>query len=223
VNRISIGSVSLALVSAAIIAGCGGGGGGATPSGGLPTTSPAPSPSAPAPSPSSSPSQSGFTFGGSSANGNFTQGTAPSAVSLAAYHNISVSIQFAAPASGSGTLNFSDALNNGDVSPNSLPADNSSAGFTPLIYISVVNSGSTISFGANVPQFQISDSAGFGGATTCSLDTYSIHGNNNTPSWSASGATGTISGNSVTIGPATLPQGTVDFQTGQQIVAIACH
>jgi hypothetical protein len=206
-------TVSLIAV-AALAAGCGGG-----------STTPATSSTAtPSPSPTSS-SSSAFTFNGSSGTGNFSQGTTPGAVALSAYHNVSVSIQFSAPASGSGALNMSDALNNGDVSPNTLPADNATSGYSAVIYLSAVNPGSTdINFGSNIPVFTVTNSAGFAGATVCELDVYGKNGNSSTVSWFNSGATGNISGNNVTVGPAQLPAGsTVDFKSGQQIIAISCH
>jgi len=209
----SLRTASLA-AAALIVAGCGGAS--TTPSTGSNST--------PSPAPTSSAS-SQFTFGGSSASGTFSSGTTPGAVSLSAYHNVAVSVQFVAPSSGSGTLNFSDALNNGDVSPNTLPADAATAGYSPVVYLSVVNPGSTdISFGTNIPAFTVTNTAGFGSAATCSLDVYGKNGNSNTPGWFASGGTGSIAGNAVTIGPVQLPAGnTVDFKSGQQIVAISCH
>jgi hypothetical protein len=199
---------------AALAAGCGGGS----------TTPNTSSTATPSPSPTSS-SSAAFTFNGSSGTGNFNQGTTTGAVALSAYHNVSVSIQFTAPASGSGTLNMSDALNNGDVSPNTLPADNATSGYNAVIYLSVVNPGSTdINFGPNIPAVSVTNSAGFGGAAACELDVYGKNGNGSTLSWFNSGATGNISGNNVTVGPAQLPAGnTVNFESGQQIIAISCH
>ena len=214
-NRPSPRLLAPAIAFAAFIAGCGGGS--VTPGNSSPTATPSPAPS--------SSSASTLTFGGSTANANFTQGTTPSAVSLSAYHNVSATVQFVAPSSGSGALDFSDALNNGDISPNTLPADNATAGFSAVIYLSVVNPGSsTISFGPNIPSFQVANSGGFSGATSCHLDIYGANGSGTTPSWFYSGASATISGNSVTVGPAQLqPGNTVDFKSGQQIVAISCQ
>ena len=213
-NQRSTGFLALAVAFAALTAGCGGG---SVAPGTNPTASPSPTSS-----PSSAPS---YTFGGSTLNANFAQGTTPSAIALAAYHNVSASVQFVAPTSGNGALDFSDALNNGDVSPNTLPSDNATAGYSAVIYLSVVNPGSTtISFGANIPSFQITNSVGFAGAASCHLDIYGANGSGTTASWFYSGASANISGNSVTVGPAQLqPGNTVEFQSGQQIVAISCH
>jgi hypothetical protein len=152
-----------------------------------------------------------------------TAGTTPARISLSAYHNISMSAQFGPP-NASGSLMFSDALNNGDVTPNTLPADNATAGYTPLIYLSIYNGGTVdISFGTAFPQVQVTDSSGFGGATSCEFDVYSDNGNNSVV-WHSVGQTGAVSGTTVTIGPGTLPPGnTVDFQPGQQLTAIACQ
>ncbi len=165
-----------------------------------------------------------WAFGGSSGTLTATAGQTPAAVNLSAYGNISASVQFGQVVSGSGTITLSDALNNGDVSP-ALPADNATAGFSPVVYFSAYNSGpSTISFGANTPQFTLTKTTGFGGATTCEFDVYGEQGNNGGRAWfSPQSATGTISGNTVTVNSVALPPGnTVDFSPGQQIVAISC-
>lgn len=145
---------------------------------------------------------------------------------MSAYQNISGTIQFGQDTSGSGTASVSDALNKGDVSPNTLPADNATTGYTPVIYVSFYNSGSTdIVFGTTTPTINITDSAGFNGASTCELDVYGQQGSNNNPfTWFSSGATGSISGNTATINPFNMGAGnTIDFKAGsQQIVAIAC-
>lgn len=215
---------SASLLLAAGIAACGGGSSssptvpqGATPA---PTSAPTNSPS-PTPSPSSAPAAS-WAFAGSTATLTGTLGQTPAAVSLAAYHNISATIQFGADSAGNGTLSVSDALNNGsDVTPNTLPQDTATAGATPLVYVSFYNaSTTTVSFGSTTPKVTITDSAGFGSATTCELDVYAKNGGS-TITWNAIGASGAVSGTTVTINPAAI-SGTVDFQPGQQIIAIAC-
>jgi len=155
---------------------------------------------------------------------NLTAGTTPALVSLSAYNSISLSAQFAAP-NISGSLAFSDALNNGDVTPNTLPADNATAGFTPIVYLSIYNgSTATVSFGTAFPHLSLTDLNGFGGATVCEFDVYSSNGGNSGLVWHSIGQFGTTSGTSVTIGPGTLPPGnSVDFQPGQQVTAVACH
>lgn len=153
-----------------------------------------------------------------------TNGQAPALLSLAAYKNVTAAVQFGTVTAGGGTINVSDATNTGaDVSPNTLPTDNASAGFTPVIYLSFYNAGTTtISFGSNTPQVTVSDSAGFAGATTCELDVYSTPNGGGSKTWHSVGASGTVSANSVTIAPASIAPDTVDFQPGQQVVAIAC-
>lgn len=149
-----------------------------------------------------------------------TSGQAPS-VSLAAYQGITVSASFVAPTSGSGTLTVSDATTPGtDITPAGLPADNANAGFTPLVYLSFYNGGSDISFAQNFPKLTVT--ASFGTKTICEFDVYAKNGGG-TATWNNINQTGTIAGGSVTIGPGTLPAGnTVDFQPGQQILAVAC-
>ncbi|TAM88825.1 hypothetical protein EPN42_08610 [bacterium] len=212
------------LLLAAAVAACGGGSSsspsippGATPA---PTSSPTTSPN-PTASPSSAPAAT-WTFAGSTATLTGTAGQTPALVSLAAYHNISATIQFGTDSAGSGTLNVSDALNNGtDVTPSTLPQDTATAGTTPLIYVSVYNgSTTTVSFGSNSPKVTVTDSAGFGSATTCELDVYAKNGGSS-PTWNSIGASGAISGTTVTLNPVAI-SGTVDFQPGQQIIAIAC-
>jgi hypothetical protein len=225
------GSFALALVVTA----CGGGGSGG---GSLPSAAPSTSASAsssPSTSPSTSPSSNPtsaaqtWTFGGSSTSGSFAAGTTPAAVTLAAYHGIGVTVQFVAPSSGSGTLQFSDALNGAlgvnDVTPNTLPADNATAGYTPIIYLSTYNGGTgAISFGTAVPQVTVSDTSLNGTYTTCNLDVYGQQGNGNTNSWFSVGTTGSVTASGVVVGPGTLGGGsTVDFKPGQVALAISCH
>ncbi|MDE2571393.1 MAG: hypothetical protein KGM44_02590 [bacterium] len=199
-------------------------GGGSTSSPSVPSGTPTPTTSSsPTASPSASPSSAPaatWAFGGSTATLTGTAGQTPGVVSLAAYHNISGTIQFGADSAGSGTINVSDALNNGDVTPNTLPGDNAASGFTPYIYVSFYNgSTTTVSFGSNTPKVVLTDSAGFGSATTCELDVYSNNGSGLT--WNSPKASGTISGTTVTINPVAF-SGTIDFKPGQQVIAIAC-
>lgn len=138
-------------------------------------------------------------------------------------------MQFAAPTSGSGTLQFSDALNNAlgvnDVTPNTLPADNATAGYTPIIYLSTYNGGTTtISFGTATPQITVADASLNGVYTTCNFDVYGKQGNGNGLSWFVPGPTGAVSASGVNIPAGTLGGGnSVDFQAGQQIIAVSCH
>jgi len=166
-----------------------------------------------------------WTFGGSTSTVSMTNGQTPSPATLAPYNNVSLSIQFVQVTSGSGVLNLASALNNGDISPNTLPADNSTPGYTPIIYLSVFNSGpQTISTGTTAPAISVTKSTGFGSATSCNLDIYVKNGT--TRAWGAlTGATATISGNTVSIPATSLGNGnTVDFQPGDQpVLAIACH
>jgi virginiamycin B lyase len=164
-----------------------------------------------------------WAFGGSTASLSAIQGQTPAAVNLSAYNNVSASIQFSQDSSGSSTLSFSDALDNGDITPNTLPVDNATAGYTPVIYLSIYNPGpTTVSFGSNTPGVSLTKTTGFGGATTCHLDGYFSNGG--APTWQFINGTGAISGTSVTVNPATLGGGnTVDFTPGQTVVAVACH
>jgi hypothetical protein len=165
-----------------------------------------------------------WAFGGSTASLSATFGQTPAAVNLSAYQNVSASIQFGQVSSGSGTLSFSDALNNGDVAPNTLPADNATTGYSAVLYVSVYNPGpATVTFGTNTPQVSLTKTTGFGGATACHLDDYSDNGSGSR-TWRFTNGTGAISGTNVTVNPATLPGGgTVGISPGQGVVAIACH
>ncbi len=161
-----------------------------------------------------------WAFGGASGTLSATVGQTPAAVNLSAYNNISATLQFGQVASGSGTLHLSDALNNGDVAPNTLPADTATAGFSPVVYFSIYNPGpSTVSFGTNTPQVALTKTTGFGSATNCELDSYTMQGTWN----AATNAASAISGTNVTVNSATLSGGgTVDFPPGQSVAAIAC-
>ena len=164
-----------------------------------------------------------YAFGGSSASVAVTAGQTPQAASLASYGGITATIQFPQATAGNGTLYVTDAFNNGDINPNTLPADNASAGFTPVLYISIYNPNATISFGQITPQVTLTKAGGFGGATTCEVDYYGSQGS--VRGWGViTGSTGTISGNTVTLPSATLPgTNTVDFRPGQGIPAVSCR
>jgi hypothetical protein len=167
-----------------------------------------------------------WAFGGSSTSLSVTNGQTPGPANLTPYNNVSLSIQFGQITSGSGVIKISDALNNGDITPNTVPLDNATSGYTPIIYITLFNAGpQTISAGTSVPAITLTKSTGFGSATTCNLDLY-IDPGTGTKSWNAlPGATAAISGNTVSSPATVLPGGsTVDFQPGDQpALAIACH
>ena len=168
----------------------------------------------------SAPAPKQFTFGGSSATMNAVAGQTPALVSLSAYNNVSLSAQFGPASFGSGPLLFSDALNNGDVSPNTLPADNAAAGFVPVIYLSVYNGGtSDINFGTTTPAITLTKSTGFGGATSCNFDIFNNPGTG--LQWSTF-LNAAISGNTVTFAAVSIPGNSVDFFPGQQETAFAC-
>ena len=165
-----------------------------------------------------------WAFGGPSATVTLTAGQTAPVISLPAYNNITASIQFNGTPNMGGTFTGSDAIFSGDITPNTLPADNATQGNSALVYLSIYNPGpNRISFGGVTPTITVTRSTGFGGATTCQLDVYSNNGSGY--QWGTiGGATGTVSGNTVTVASTTLPQGnTVDIRPGQQIVAISCH
>jgi len=164
-----------------------------------------------------------YAFGGASTTTTFTNGHTPAQTVLGAYQNISATLQFATVTQDSGTLTISDAIGNGDITP-SLAADNATTGYTPVVYFSVYNPGpADIQTGTTAPAVSITKSTGFGSATTCNLDVYGDQGSG--PVWfTIPGASATISGNTVSVPQTALPPGNnVDFQPGQQVVAISCH
>ena len=165
-----------------------------------------------------------WAFGGSSTTVTATAGLTPSVATLSAYNNISGSVQFPLVASGSGSFTLSDALNNGDVTPGTLPADNATSSLSPVSYASYYNQGPvTISFGTTTPAVTLTKSTGFGGATGCELDVYNNQGQGTPLTWFGIPATGAISGNTVTVPSITLPPGnTVLIKPGQLVTAIAC-
>ncbi len=155
-------------------------------------------------------------------NVTITTGTAVPTVSLPTYSGITLTETWGTPLT-SGTLSFADALNNGDITNHSLPADNATAGYTPVIYFSITNAGSQdVSFGTAFPKVTVS--AGSLPYTTCELDIYDSPQGSNTVSWNnPGGPSGIVFLNSVTIGPGTIPSGTVDFPgQSQSAGAIAC-
>lgn len=148
-------------------------------------------------------------------------------MSLAAYHGVGVTATFVASTAGGGTIDYSDALNGAqsvsDVTPNTLPVDNANTGYTPIIYISAVNTGSQdITFGTTVPTVQLADTS-LGTFTTCNLDVYGSQGGGLV--WFNVPNAGTPNGSGVTVGGGNLGAGnTVDFKAGsQQIIAVSCH
>jgi hypothetical protein len=120
-------------------------------------------------------------------------------------------------------LIISNALNNGDVTPNTLPVDNASPPYKYLVYFSFFNPGPQgVAFGYT-PQVQITDTGGFGGATLCEIDELALfNGPSSPPVWKSLGANAPVSGNSVSV-PATFLFGSsVTVQPGQYIVGIGC-
>jgi hypothetical protein len=226
-NAVPLVLLGLSFTEVVIAAGCGGGSGGGNPPTPAPTGTATATATATATSTSSSSSADvTWMLGGSAASATYAQGTTPSAASLATYHNITVSAQFIAPTSGSGKINFSDALNGAqsvtDVTPNTLPADNATSGYTPIIYVSADNTASNdIIFGTTVPTIQVSDT-GLGSYASCNLDVYGSQGNG--LMWFTVPNSGTPNGAGVTVGGGTLDAGNnVDFKGGhQQIIAISC-
>lgn len=201
----------LAIGLASVLAACGGSSGGGT--------------AAPTAAPTATPVPATWTFGGSTSTLTATNGQAPALVSLSAYRNISATLQFGAVSAGSGPIAVSDATNVGDVTPNTLPADNASTA-TPIIYFSLYNSSSTtISFGSATPVITVTNTAGFGTATSCQLDSYAnstgVVGGAST--WKTIDTGGTINGTTATLPSQSLPSpNTVDL-VGQEIVAISCR
>ncbi len=113
-------------------------------------------------------------------------------------------------------------FNTGDITP-AVPTDNATAG-TALIYGSFYNgTANDISFGTSTPKVVLTDTSGLGASpTSCSLDVYANNGGSSL-TWN-SVATGVPSGNSVTIPAAALGgSSTLDFEPGQQIIAVSCH
>lgn len=133
-----------------------------------------------------------------------------------------LTVTFSASTSGSGTLSANLGFNNGDITP-AVPTDNAVSGNTAVVYGSIYNGTTTdLVFGTQTPKVVLTDTSGLA-PNSCSLDVYS--NNNGTSLTWGSVATGTPSGNSVTINPASLGGGssTLDIQPGQQIIAVSCH
>jgi hypothetical protein len=186
-----------------------------------PTPSPTPSPT-PMPTPSSQPvSGLVYTFNGPSATGTFTQGVYGTAATLPFGGDVEYSLTFTfqQPASASGTLDFADALDNGDITP-ALAADNATVGNQPVLYFSIYNPGSSaVAFGTKLPQLQAMGD-GFMAWTDCQIDSASNIGG--TVSWSY--VTGTIEPANLNITfPAATLSNTLTFGSqSQQIWAISC-
>jgi len=227
------------VAAAALLAACGGGSSGAAPSllpAGNPIvtpTNPASSPpsnpsSAPssAPSPTASPTTAPqtYTLGGATSTLAGLPGQIPPVVSLAPYDNVAVQSTFGADTAGSGTIDVSDATGTGDITPATLPADNATVGFNPVVYLSFFNpTANTISFGSQTPLTIVTNTAGFGSATHCNLDVYANAGGS-TPTWHSVATGGVVAGLVATIQPTSLSAGdTLDFQPGQQIAAVSCN
>ena len=218
-------AVVLATVFAgcAILAACGGSSGGGTPATAKPSSSASPtaepsSSASPTASPSAAPTPE-YAFPS-------PQATMPSSVGSVTVSQppVTVSANFGAATAGSGTILVNFSLSTSDVSPATLPADNATSGYAALIYGSFYNpTSSAISFGTQTPAITVTDTSGFGSATTCELDVYS-NGSGTGYSWATiPGATGTVSGESVSLARAAVTGGGGLQITGQQIVAISCN
>ncbi len=255
--RNSLLLVGLSFSVLAIAAGCSSGGGTGNPATAKPSASASSSASAsasPTSSASAAPTSSAsssatsaaqtWTFsGGGPTTATFTAGVTPAPVTITAGGDVTVqlSVQFAAPTS-SGSLTFSTAYNGGmspaccsattaDVSPNTLPADNATAGNDPFVYISIYNAGtSSVAFGSSTPAISVSNVTGNALAWLeaeggCEFDYYETNGGTST--WTPiPGASFTFTGptSSFTIPAATLSGGnTVTFKPGQGIGAISCN
>lgn len=125
-------------------------------------------------------------------------------------------MQWPAPTSGTASATFSDALNNGDITPNTLPVDKATSGYTPVLYLSIVPTAQ-LTFDAT-PSVTIS---GINTSyTTCNLDSY----DNSSGSliWS-SHISGSASGGTATFTAMSLSgTGQSIKWNGQQILAFAC-
>lgn len=227
-----ISCCGVGIAVAAVLTACGGGSSGATPSvfpasnpAVTPTNNPSSNPSSP-PAPTASPTSvpQTYTLGGATSTLTGVLGQVPTAVSLAPYNNVAVQSTFGADTSGSGTIAVSDATGTGDITPNTLPADNASVGFSPVVYLSFYNPNSNaISFGTQTPLTVVTNTAGFGTATACNLDLYANDGGGSA-SWHSVATGGTIAGLVTTIPSASLSgNATLDFQPGQQIAAVSCN
>lgn len=228
--RSNFGTLSLAALSVLALAACGGGS--SAPPTTNPTSAPTASPTAhssatasPTSSPTSAPTTVAqtWTLQSCCVTLSLTAGQTPAQIQTETYSTTEV-VQFTAP-SQSGTLVYSVSLPAAGqiATPNTLPADNATSGFTPQAYFSFYNGGTqAISFGQNIPE--VIFAATPSGATTCALDVLNSSASSWTQVATGSVAPGTYSTNQVIIGPATLPAGSsVNFQPGQQIVAVSCN
>jgi len=135
--------------------------------------------------------------------------------------SVTFAATFSANTGGNGTIDVNLGLNNGDIVP-ALPTDNANVAATVKVYASFYNPTSgTIRFGTTTPLVVMTDTSGFGGATVCELDAYTQNGSSLSWNFVASGA---VLLNTATIAPVSLGVGgTVSFNPGQQLVAVACH
>jgi hypothetical protein len=154
---------------------------------------------------------------------NATAGQTPNGITLVPYNGLSASFAFVAPLTGSATLTISDALNNGDVTPNTLPADNANTPYKYLVYFSFFNPGPQgVAFGYT-PQVQLTNTNGFGGATLCEIDELALfNGASSPPTWRNLGASAPVSGNTVSVPATYLFGSSVTIQPGQYVIGIGC-
>jgi len=135
------------------------------------------------------------------------------------YNGITVAATFGAATTT--TLDVNLGQNNDDVTPTISPADNATADYTPVIYISFYNgSTSTVTLGSDSPAVTLTDASL--GATACELDVYTGNGSGS-DAWQRI-ASGSFASGTGTIAAAAIPDGgSVQFAPGQQLVAIACN
>ncbi|MGC2128473.1 MAG: hypothetical protein WA629_00130 [Candidatus Aquilonibacter sp.] len=131
---------------------------------------------------------------------------------------VTLTATFSASTAGSGTVDVNLGFNNGDITP-AVPTDTVG---TAVIYGSFYNpTTSDLGFGTSTPKVVMTDTGGLA-PNACSLDVYANNGGSSL-TWN-SVATGTPSGNSVTINATPLGgSSTLDFEPGQQIIAVSCH
>jgi hypothetical protein len=139
------------------------------------------------------------------------------------YGAVAVSLAFSQDSnSTTGTLDMNLGLNNGDITPAISPTDDATFGNTALVYVSLYNPmATTLRFGATT--ITVTDSSGFGGATTCELDNYVSGGGPIAAGWASSGSTGAVSGDSVTIAPSVYDKYITFSPGGQFIQAVSCN
>ena len=135
------------------------------------------------------------------------------------YNAVSVSATFGAATTT--TLDVNLGQNTGDVTPAISPADNATADYAPVVYISFYNgSTSTVTLGSDSPAVTLTDASV--SATECELDVYTGNGSGS-DAWQKI-ASGSFANGAGTIPAAAIPDGgSVQFAPGQQLVAIACN